>query len=152
MGNEMSTKRCPELQRKREMEETRKVDGPLADTHEVVATRTLVHEGSDAEPRGLLVVSRAGGGRDGVSENLATSRGRAQLWGGGQVADDGHFGYGSRRRAAEGTGGARGGDGAAGEERHGDVVIGCVREGLSGGEQQWELGSVATGAGCDSGR
>lgn len=95
-------------------------NSPLGQTLEVVAARALVLKGSDAEPRGLLVLAAARVGRDGVLEDLAAVGGRGQLRGPGQVADDGQLGDGARGRAAEGTGGeARGGHGgAAGDERH----------------------------------
>ncbi|KAI9166738.1 Glutathione synthetase large chain [Paramyrothecium foliicola] len=90
------------------------VDAPLGQAQQVVAASGLGDEVGDAEPAGLAVVAGARVAGDGVADELAAVGAGVQLWGVGQVADDGHAGEGARRRGAEGTG--RSGGGGATEE------------------------------------
>lgn len=100
---------------------------PLGDALEVVATRAILLEACDPEPRRLLVFATALVRCNGVSEELTTGRGCLQFWSLGQVTDDGDLGDGACGSAAEGAGELRRGNGATGEEgRHLSFSYGVV--------------------------
>lgn len=103
-------------------------NAPLGKALEVVTAGSLGLEAGDTEPRGLLILTAAGIRCDGVLEDLAPGGGCAQLWGPGKVADESDLGHGPRRGGAESTGEAWGGNGTAGEERHGVRTFGVVEE------------------------
>lgn len=99
---------------------------PLGKVHEVISRRTL-GEAGNLEPAGLAVVARTAVASDCVADDFAAGASGVNLWGVGEVTNDGDLGQRSGSGGAESTGRESRGDGGAaedGRERHGWCLYG----------------------------